>query len=86
MEHPNNTKDSTMQDVKSVPTQDSAPRESVNEGQIRRGVPELLRDMSEEQLEAASRKLVRKLDLRLMGPLILMYIMNYLDRSAFIQS
>lgn len=45
-----------------------------------RELPPLLRDIPAEELEKMQRKLVRKLDLRLMAPLILMYIMNYLDR------
>lgn len=44
--------------------------------------PESLRDLSPEELKKAERKLVRKLDLRLIIPLIVMYIMNYLDRNA----
>ena len=44
--------------------------------------PESLRDLSPDELKKAERKLVRKLDLRLIIPLIVMYIMNYLDRSV----
>ncbi|KAH7029794.1 major facilitator superfamily domain-containing protein [Microdochium trichocladiopsis] len=44
--------------------------------------PEILRGLSGEEMEILNKKLVRKLDLRLMAPLIVMYIMNYLDRNA----
>lgn len=43
--------------------------------------PELVRAMSPEQRAHAEKKLVRKIDFRLMPMLILMYIMNYLDRN-----
>lgn len=82
MEHSDNVKGATLQDVKAMPTQDPTARDSVAEGRVIHEVPELLSGMSDEELSAASRKLVRKLDLRLMAPLILMYIMNYLDRSG----
>lgn len=82
MSHNNSTKDMSLQDIKAVPSSTSAQHESIKEGAITREKPELLRHMSDEELKAASRKLVRKLDLRLMFPLILMYIMNYLDRSV----
>ena len=76
-------KDMSMHDIKSVPTSNSGPQASVKEGHMARAKPDILRDLSDEQMEAASRKLVRKLDVRLMAPLILMYIMNYLDRYAW---
>lgn len=44
--------------------------------------PESLRHLSLDELKKAERKLVRKLDVRLVIPLIVMYIMNYLDRNA----
>lgn len=43
--------------------------------------PELLRDLSPEERQALEKKLVRRIDLRLLPMLILMYIMNYLDRN-----
>jgi hypothetical protein len=43
--------------------------------------PELLRDLSEEDQRRLEKRLVRKIDSRLMPMLILMYIMNYLDRN-----
>ncbi|KAH9886132.1 major facilitator superfamily domain-containing protein [Xylariomycetidae sp. FL2044] len=44
--------------------------------------PPLLRDLSEEEYRALEKKLVRKMDIRLMPTVILIYIMNYLDRNA----
>lgn len=44
-------------------------------------VPELLRDLTPEERAAMEKKLVRKIDLRLLPMLVLMYIMNYLDRN-----
>lgn len=69
-----------VDDVKTVPTTHSTTQGSVQEGQAIREIPDLLRALSEDELNTAKRKLVRKLDSRLMAPLILMYIMNYLDR------
>ena len=44
-------------------------------------LPELLRDLSEEERHVLERKLVRTIDIRLLPILVLMYIMNYLDRN-----
>lgn len=44
-------------------------------------LPELLRDLSESERHALEKKLVRTIDLRLLPLLVLMYIMNYLDRN-----
>jgi hypothetical protein len=44
--------------------------------------PESLCHLSPEELKKAERCLVRKIDLRLMATLIVIYIMNYLDRNA----
>ncbi|KAF3044465.1 hypothetical protein E8E12_010937 [Didymella heteroderae] len=41
---------------------------------------ETLRDLSEEQMAALNKKLVKKLDWRLMPCITLMFLMNYLDR------
>jgi hypothetical protein len=43
--------------------------------------PPLVRNMSAEYRAATELKLKRKIDLRLMPMIILMYIMNYLDRN-----
>lgn len=44
--------------------------------------PPLIRDLSDEEYHALEKKLIRKMDLRLMPMVILIYIMNYLDRNA----
>ncbi|PVH98164.1 MFS general substrate transporter [Periconia macrospinosa] len=44
--------------------------------------PESLRGLSPEAIAQAERRMVRKLDTRLIFPLIVIYIMNYLDRNA----
>lgn len=48
----------------------------------RRGMqpPEFLLHMSLEERQALETKLKRKIDLRLLPGIILMYIMNYIDR------
>ncbi|KAA8911687.1 pantothenate transporter liz1 [Sphaerosporella brunnea] len=61
-----------MSDTKSIPSAVEA---------VSRPRPELLRDMSEEDQRKLEKRLVRKIDMRLMPMLILMYIMNYLDRN-----
>ena len=43
-------------------------------------LPEILRKFSEEELRVLEKKLLRKVDLRLLPTMILIYIMNYLDR------
>jgi hypothetical protein len=43
--------------------------------------PELVLHMSAEERASAENRLVRKIDLRLLPMVILMYIMNYLDRN-----
>lgn len=47
-----------------------------------RGLPPLLCDFSTEEIAMLEKKLKRKVDWRMMPPLIIMYIMNYLDRSV----
>jgi hypothetical protein len=62
------------------------PRASVDKGEgvmvQTRELPELLRDLSPEELKECEKKLLRKIDLRLLPTLILIYVMNYLDRNA----
>jgi len=57
---------------------------SVDEGHVSnvviRELPPLLRDLSPEELDACEKRLRRKIDLRLLQTLIIIYIMNYLDR------
>ncbi|KAM0716498.1 hypothetical protein Q7P37_007943 [Cladosporium fusiforme] len=45
-------------------------------------LPSILSSTTAEERMILEKRLVRKLDLRLMVPLILMYILNYLDRNA----
>ncbi|MCJ1233596.1 hypothetical protein MMC14_001554 [Varicellaria rhodocarpa] len=47
----------------------------------KREAPELVRNLSSEERERLERALVRKIDFRLLPMIILMYIMNYLDRN-----
>jgi len=47
----------------------------------RRQPPELVRNLSPDERRRAERALTRKIDLRLLPMIILMYIMNYLDRN-----
>ena len=46
-----------------------------------REAPEFIRSLSVEERAALEKKLVRKIDLRLLPMVIVMYIMNYLDRN-----
>ncbi|CAD0108267.1 unnamed protein product, partial [Aureobasidium uvarum] len=50
-------------------------------GLTRREAPEIVRNMSPEERAHAEKALVRKIDFRLMPMLVLMYILNYLDRN-----
>jgi hypothetical protein len=45
-----------------------------------RGMPECLRNMTEEQRNELEKRLLRKVDRRLLPMMIIIYIMNYLDR------
>ncbi|KAI9041802.1 MFS general substrate transporter [Aspergillus affinis] len=47
-----------------------------------RAIPPTLQGTTDEQRVVMEKALVRKLDLRLMPMLALIYIMNYLDRNA----
>lgn len=44
-------------------------------------LPESLRGMSQEEFEAFEKKTKRKIDLRLLPMLVIIYILNYLDRN-----
>lgn len=44
----------------------------------------LAQQMSEQEFLEAEKRLKRKLDVRLMAPIVFIYILNYLDRSAFL--
>lgn len=47
-----------------------------------RGLPPLLHDLDPQEIAILEKKLKRKIDWRMMPPMIVMYIMNYLDRSV----
>ena len=47
----------------------------------RREAPPLVRDLSKDERRRLELALVRKIDIRLMPMVILMYILNYLDRN-----
>ncbi|GME25154.1 Pantothenate transporter [Neofusicoccum parvum] len=47
----------------------------------KREAPELVRDLSPEERARLEKKLRRKIDLRLMPMVIIMYILNYIDRN-----
>ena len=61
-----------------------APAEGVSSAPVRSRLepPEFLRNMSLEEREHLEAKLKRKIDLRLMPGIILMYILNYIDRCG----
>lgn len=45
-----------------------------------RPLPSILRGKSPEELKALEKRLIKKVDMRLLPTMILIYIMNYLDR------
>jgi hypothetical protein len=47
-----------------------------------RGLPPQLRDMSPEEIAILEKKLIRKIDWRMMPTMIILQIMNYLDRCV----
>lgn len=51
------------------------------QGLTRMEAPELVRNMSPDERAHAEKALVRKIDFRLMPMLVIMYILNYLDRN-----
>jgi hypothetical protein len=44
-------------------------------------VPDLIRDLSEDERQKLNLRLKRKVDLRLLPMVVIMYILNYLDRN-----
>ncbi|CVK86163.1 related to nicotinamide mononucleotide permease [Fusarium mangiferae] len=56
--------------------------DSKSQGQVISPKPEALQHLSDEELTALEKRLRRKIDLRLLPCMILIYIMNYLDRNA----
>lgn len=60
---------------------ESGDRANIDAPVLKFEAPELVRDLSPEERHELEAKLKRKIDLRLMPMVILMYIMNYLDRN-----
>lgn len=46
-------------------------------------MPPTLQGLTDEEISSLEKQLVKKLDLRLMPMLVLIYIMNYLDRYDY---
>ncbi len=53
-----------------------------NDEQLADTRPDILRDLSKHDMTQLEKKLVRKLDIRLLPILILLFILNILDRNA----
>lgn len=49
---------------------------------IARAPPPYVSSLSSEERRRAERELVRKIDMRLIPPIVVMYILNYIDRNA----
>lgn len=58
----------------------SSPEGPVTTTLVPHDLPELLKGLSKDELAALEKKLIRRLDTRMLPTMILMYIMNYLDR------
>ena len=65
-----------MADVKG-----SIQLETVNDHSKRIIPPDYVRSLTAEERRIAERKLVRKIDVRLLPPIIVMYLLNYIDRN-----
>ncbi|WYZ34027.1 hypothetical protein EsH8_I_000303 [Colletotrichum jinshuiense] len=81
--------DLKISDAQKTPLDAIDDSQSSSEGQVTewpaRELPELLRGLSEEELKALEKKLIRKVDLRMLPTMILIYIMNYLDSSWYVR-
>lgn len=72
----------TFNDVKPISDHVSDPSfEDVSTSRPTREPPPLVKDLSSDERQRLELALVRKIDLRLLPMIILMYIMNYLDRN-----
>jgi hypothetical protein len=56
------------------------PTSVVSEARSRLIAPEIIRNLTPEQRDELERRLKRKIDWRLMPAIIIMYILNYIDR------
>lgn len=76
--------DLKISDAQKTPLDAIDDSQSSSEGQVTewpaRELPELLIGLSEKELKALEKQLIRKVDLRMLPTMILIYIMNYLDR------
>ncbi|EXF74663.1 TNA1 is necessary for nicotinic acid import into the cell [Colletotrichum fioriniae PJ7] len=83
---PTQTEEVKPSDLQKAAMDLASDSKSSSEGQTtiwpERELPELLRDLSEEELKSLEKKLIKKVDLRMLPTMILIYIMNYLDRNA----
>ena len=61
--------------------EDKLGAESAISERLKREPPPLVKAMSPDERELAERLLVRKIDLRLLPMIVLIYIMNYIDRN-----
>ena len=71
-----------MGDKNDLTIQATTSRQEGDVSYINLPPPDSLRHLSSGELKKAERRLLRKIDLRLMATLIVIYIMNYLDRNA----
>lgn len=74
----------TVEHVNIDQDMEKSPVDSISNGrstQVLSQAPELVRDMTPERRIEAENALRRKIDLRLMPMVVIMYIMNYLDRN-----
>jgi hypothetical protein len=65
---------STDEKVEAANVEDSRPR--------RMQPPEFIRNLTPEEREHLEKRLKRKIDVRLLPAIIIMYIMNYIDRCV----
>lgn len=65
-------------------SQDASSSNANAAGQQPRGMvpPEIIRNMTPEHREKVEKRLKRKIDGRLLPTIIIMYILNYIDRYA----
>ena len=65
---------STDEKVEAANVEDSRPQ--------RLQPPEFIRNLTPEERELLEKRLKRKIDIRLLPAIIIMYIMNYIDRCV----
>lgn len=69
-----------MEDRKSIEKTSFEQIETTRE--IHNDVPEVLRNCTPEQLASIEKKLVRRIDLRALPVLVILFLLNVLDRNA----